>query len=429
MIKEPKKRTASRQEGSGPRMPERSGLRTLGVFALGVVVAAVVQFLVLMVAAPTLFGGGKSTVAPAVTTSKADPAAPWGRIDYTEVMLDRPDESFPASAPTPPEIKWFFKNYSREQAAVLIESSDLTKAQKGILLEPARCDVRSEGLYLTPPIELVRDMSKGARRKIYSVLGGSETNLYQRRPYRFTAGELERSLELSKLAPATIKLIKQLTYETDGSTCFADSQLLPHLLPPEELAPSARVLSQTPTLLMKLRVTPDTDIDALLKYWGRARRGVALKPLLKSMGKVPGGASISIVNLLPPFARQRLHTYPSPALDKTPVPPDCFWSAMNFFNSEPDNRFFDPDHIRKVLATEYSRVEGAREFGDLILLHDQTGQALHQCVFIADDVVFTKNGAGVLSPWVLQKLSDMMAQYPSDQPLHQVVYRRKSAWF
>ena len=102
---------------------------------------------------------------------------------------------------------------------------------------------------------------------------------------------------------------------------------------------------------------------------------------------------------------------------------------MNIFNSEPDNRFFDSNHIRKVLATEYSRVEGTREFGDLILLHDRTGQALHQCVFIADDVVFTKNGAGVLSPWVLQKLSNMMAQYPSDKPLHQVVYRRKAAWF
>jgi hypothetical protein len=51
-------------------------------------------------------------------------------------------------------------------------------------------------------------------------------------------------------------------------------------------------------------------------------------------------------------------------------------------------------------------------------------QALHMCVYIVDDVVFTKNGANTQQPWVLMKLPEMFSQYASSKPYEVRVYRR-----
>jgi hypothetical protein len=61
------------------------------------------------------------------------------------------------------------------------------------------------------------------------------------------------------------------------------------------------------------------------------------------------------------------------------------------------------------------------------MLLDRHNQALHMCVYIADGVVFTKNGADFKSPWVLMKLSDMLALYPTQQAVRLVTYRPKNA--
>jgi hypothetical protein len=50
----------------------------------------------------------------------------------------------------------------------------------------------------------------------------------------------------------------------------------------------------------------------------------------------------------------------------------------------------------------------------------------HACVYIADDVVFTKNGVNYHQPWVLMKLNDLLPRYASDRPMSIVVLRRRS---
>jgi hypothetical protein len=46
-------------------------------------------------------------------------------------------------------------------------------------------------------------------------------------------------------------------------------------------------------------------------------------------------------------------------------------------------------------------------------------------VFIADDVVFTKNGANLQQPWKLMKMEDLLARYPEDYPLRVAMFRLK----
>jgi hypothetical protein len=100
---------------------------------------------------------------------------------------------------------------------------------------------------------------------------------------------------------------------------------------------------------------------------------------------------------------------------------------MNFFNGAADNGFFDPAYTKKILADEYAKLkDGPSQFGDLLLLLGRDNQALHMCVYVADEVVFTKNGASTRQPWVLMRVSEMLGEYEKDKPFELVKYRRKT---
>jgi hypothetical protein len=194
----------------------------------------------------------------------------------------------------------------------------------------------------------------------------------------------------------------------------------------EEILCLGRAISQTPTLMMKLWVTPDSDIEALVSYWGRAGRGGAMRSFLKSLSKVPGGCAVSVSFFFPAFARMHLFTYPDVKTDPDASRQDCFWTAMNFYREEPDDRFFDWEFTRKTLGTDYVPVTSGRVFGDLILLADERKNAVHLCVYVADDVVFTKNGADLMQPWVLMHLPEMMKRYAFGRKLDMHTFRRKA---
>ena len=61
---------------------------------------------------------------------------------------------------------------------------------------------------------------------------------------------------------------------------------------------------------MKLRITPDSDIPALTAYWKGSWRAKDIVPLLQSLTEVPGGATIDVAQLLPPFAGNTLIPIP-----------------------------------------------------------------------------------------------------------------------
>ena len=48
--------------------------------------------------------------------------------------------------------------------------------------------------------------------------------------------------------------------------------------------------------------------------------------------------------------------------------------------------------------------------GDILCFLDG-GEGLHTCVYIADDIVLTKNGDSILAPWVLMQVTDVEAIY------------------
>jgi hypothetical protein len=94
---------------------------------------------------------------------------------------------------------------------------------------------------------------------------------------------------------------------------------------------------------------------------------------------------------------------------------------MNFFNDPPDDRYHNDEVWRKELEQDYTPVAEA-VFGDLIFFLRTDGTPLHAAVHIADDVVFTKNGGSLTQPWILMKLEDLLAKYPTTAPMRAVIF-------
>jgi hypothetical protein len=59
----------------------------------------------------------------------------------------------------------------------------------------------------------------------------------------------------------------------------------------------------------------------------------------------------------------------------------------------------------------YNRIEPPFEFGDVLMFLNGQGNAIHSCVYIADDIVYTKNGENIASPWLLMKIGDVQRVY------------------
>jgi hypothetical protein len=183
-----------------------------------------------------------------------------------------------------------------------------------------------------------------------------------------------------------------------------------------------KALCRVPTLIMELKITPQSDVDGLVNYWAGCIKADTLRPLLESMSRVPGGATLNISYFMPGVPRGHLYTYPNPA---SPAREDCFFSSFNFFNEQPDPRFIDPAYADRVLQSDFEEIRGAKRFGDLMLLMEGGERAVHMCVYVAADIIYTKNGGHPFQPWVLMKMNDLMVQYPSEKALRWRVFRKR----
>jgi hypothetical protein len=363
-----------------------------------------------------------------IPTANAGPARPWGTLEALEIPLADKEEFAPDRQLRLQPPQWFFEGWDEKQLVAFIQGCDLTEDQKLDLCRSTPWQVASNGLVGSPSLRLVQGLRASAREQIYDALARSPANYAQRYPFRFPANEFESRLTSSGLAEAKLKMITSLAYSDGADSCFTDLELLPSLLSSEELDTVLDCLYRLPVYRLRLRIFHDSDVDALAKYWGKGGRESRIKPLLESLTKVrkQGGTTVGIGYLLPPFARLRLNTFPRGWTEPQTNKEDCFWTSLNFLNDQPDMRYLDPAFVRKTLQTDFVQVNGAPTFGDLITLRDASGAAVHMCVYIADDFVFTKNGMNPLAPWVLMRIQDMLSFFPSSQRRARVILRRKA---
>jgi hypothetical protein len=376
-----------------------------------------------------------SGAAPDVPAAEEKPAhksletaqGAWGQLEIVPITITPPLELVPEYAPfTSHKVEWHFSGTSSSRLATLLAEIGLPESLRTTLLSLAKLNPAVNGFTIQPGRELVLGLSPEDRGKLYIALGTFLENADQVKAFRFRGDSPEEWFKNSTVSAETRKLVMPLIYRYGSFLFFADLRSIEESLPsPEERLALLKTLSREATYLVKIRVTPEADIEALVNYWGRNGRAKEVRPILEALASVEGGESSSIRALLPPFARQRLLTYPDPPEKGPAVNHDCHWSSFNFFSEEPDDRFCDETEIARTLDREYYRVYGNFQLGDLVLFFGNENSFLHSAVFLADDILFTKNGNLSSRPWMLMKLEDMKTFYPTLKPVDVRFYRRK----
>jgi len=393
------------------------------IFAAGIGVGT---FFSVLLTRPSASAIAKNSSPPAAKR-KAVPTKPWGVLETLKIPLAEEENLFPDREQRLRPPCWFFENFSQSDVTAFLASCDLGGAHDFNLTAPNYLQVLSNGCLVLPPAELVRTLDSATRSRIYAVLARSGYNYAQKFPFRFTPEKFSSYFEAPDFAQEKINLLRGLTYTNGTDLCLTDLELLPNLLATNEFDHVVECLYRVPTYRIRLRVYPDSNIESLISYWGKGSRATRVRPLLQSLAKTSGedGATLNIGFFLPQFARLRLYTFPDAWNEAQSSKEDCFWTSMNFFKDRPDPRFLDPAEVRKSLQTDYELVHEQPVFGDLVTLINSSGDAIHMCVYIADDFVFTKNGKTQLAPWVLMKIPDMLLLFPSEAGRRMVVFRSK----
>jgi hypothetical protein len=343
---------------------------------------------------------------------------PWGDLRLHELYLNGPEPvSLPAGRTNQPE--WFFGQISKEGLGSFLMGAGCREEEVAELLRTAQ--QRSNGCVLNPSLDARLALSKTARARIYSQLGTFEENTDQYYAVRWSTAEYAKWLASAALEGQTKAWIEKLTY-SDGAHVWFGSE--PELLC---LARSGReklrvreALLRTKALVVALRIEPGSDVEGLVRYWGTGGREREVRPILEGVARLPEGGEVDIVNLLPPMAQALLYTYPpvnGPHMD-------CHWTAYNFFNPSPKQVPVTGGEGEELLTKAYVGLPGSAvlRLGDLVGFADAGGMVHHTAVYIAGDVLFTKNGASADRPWVLMRLAEVQ-----DLFWHQtnILYARK----
>lgn len=341
---------------------------------------------------------------------------PWGELEYIRINLELPEEFVDGEERGLGPARWYFAGTTRDQLKAFFDACNLTEGQRTELHDTRKWVEEAGGVIVTPTGNLIVGLAPETRAAIYSLLARAEQNDFHVSPFVYRRGGFDDWFADSGLSETTLALVRQVVYQRGAALCVSDlPELSARITDREERRRLIKTLARSSSLLMKLRIRPKSDIKALTGYWAQGWHMKDIGPLLDSLTRVTNSITIDVLHLLPPFARQRVNCYPTP-LETGQKPPDCYWTAFNFFNDVPNDRYFDDNLWRQELKEEYQLVEQPT-FGDLVFLTRPDGVPIHCAVFVADDVVFTKNGANMRQPWKLVKMEDMLARYPEDYPL------------
>jgi hypothetical protein len=355
--------------------------------------------------------------------------APWGDLVTIDIDIEQPMEYVSFEETAKQAASWVFTGKSHAQTRALMLDAGMTAAQSDAALTAASVADTAAATIVKPADALILAMPPAVRTKLYATLAQWPENPLMRAPYHLELDRCEALLLKNGVSQPTIALVKKLAYARGGYGYFSDIELvLRGISSPDGRTALLKALTYQKAVLSRLRLRADTDIDKLLGYWCSVPgvRAKDLRPLLESVKKSPDGGTISLLYLLPPFARERLYTFPLPSRPND-IKMDCHWTALNFFNEVADDRLQDNAYASTFIQEHLYTIGKPSMCGDLVFLVDEQGAVIHSAVHIADDIVFTKNGINYAQPWILMRMKDLMRVYTGAAEPKAVYYRRKEA--
>lgn len=347
----------------------------------------------------------------------------WGRLWYERSVIEIPPERIRVLSFKPQPTRWYIEPRSSAELTETLQSCGMEAAQiQDLLLTMTRAS-NGVGRILSPSPELVLSLSESVRLKLYTVLGRYAANGSATWPFRFSGAPTDNWFEGACLDPEIEKLVRSLIYHHGQSQMFSDLDLVMSRYPSAEVYSNLfQVLSRESTLVARVKILPGDDVDALARYWGVPDRAADVRTLLRTMQMTEDCRDVPVTQLLPGFARNRMYRYWH---EGDPEFASCHYTAMNFLNAHADGRFTNLTEVARTLATDYVEVNQDYRLGDVMLLMKNETEAIHSCNYIADGIVFTRNGGSFAQPWMLTTLTALLDFYSYPDPVHVKVLRRR----
>lgn len=440
------RRVHKEPESPGPAEPSNAAPALVAVPRAWLTLLTVLGIAPWVALGVTLFRPTGGPRPPDAALSSAAPAqaagGPWGDLDITPITISPPIEYVPKNWGAIQASAWTFPDATAGDAERFLVSAGLPAADAARLRAGARSTPVVNGVSLLPDAGLVRSLSPDVRARIYLKLGElgvgvdrtrAPINFDQVTAYRYYGDSIDDWLGTSTLQPATRALVDPFIYRHDHFLYFADiEQVRPAIQDPAELQRLAKRLMRHETVLVRVRVGDPTHVDAITEYWGRGGRRTDIRPIIESIARTSvaiddPSTSIDVSHLLPQLARQLLYRYPkvSAADMDRPLLANCLWTALNFFSAEPDPRYLDVPYALAHLRSDYFVVEDGYQLGDIVTFSDRDGTLIHAAVYLADDLVFSKNGTTPLAPWSILPLDHLKGHYAEYAGTWRITYFRR----
>jgi hypothetical protein len=346
----------------------------------------------------------------------------WGRLTSRAVMIEPSDNILTPEYFQPFSKAWYFTESVATNPEAFLRSAGLTTEQVTKLLATAECNPESHGYRVFPDRELILGMDPDVRATIYAELANYEMNVLQKEPFRMRTDSAETWFQGCGLSADAVAMLKRMLYRRGPFLMFSDpAVLMSELSSDAQRRVAMRTLFRQRALFCSIHIEPDDDVDALTRYWGSGGRETVVQPLINSVADA-GGGDLDVALLLPPLPRSFLYSYRRP---EDTVFRDCHWTSLNYFRVAPDDRFADRETATDAFVSNYTVVTGTDYLpGDVVVLQGEDGQVIHTCNYIADGVVFTKNGGTAHRPWVLLDLETVIDLYSLKGPVKVDVLRR-----
>ena len=357
------------------------------------------------------------------------PSGPWGNLEFYVTYLQVPSHFLDFMVMPSDVTTWYFDAVNESELATQLASVGLATINGKNWLEMGQIHKPPGyvGLAFLPSEELVLGLTPDQRNILHGALSDVSKNRHSTDPIVIESGDPVTWYRDAGLDEDLVQLIASLCYQNQKAIVFSDiSYVLSTIETLEKRRQFVRATTRTRTLMLRLNVENTNDFEGVIDYWTNGHKRKSILPILESIIETPGVERIDVAHLLPPTPRKLLFTYPGLSDYLEFGDQDCHWTALNFFQANP-NQQAQIGILGEVVARDYVNATGALQFGDIIqFVKADSNTVEHSAVFIAGDIVFTKNGIGVTNPWVLMRYSDMEARYFSNNLVAKAVRKKNN---
>ncbi len=341
---------------------------------------------------------------------------PWGKLVCFYIFLEAPMSLLEDISLPNPKTRWSFP---KSQAAILpdlFKKAGLPAAFAKTLLNPKSQVLEDDMVHLFPPLEDLEAMTPAMREVIYPELAKHPINEFHANPVLITTDTVDEWYQSSKLRPDLVAKIRKMSYKRGECIVFSDlAAMMNHARSSSDARLIFKAFTRTRSLMVQLELKQgEANIEELLNYWttGLRLRRKDIEPIMQSILDLGGVDRLGLVHILPALTRKLLYTYPSQDMLRQGILPDCHWTALNFFNYTPKDYLLDSRLATSEVLEDFKEIKPPYIYGDILFLIDsEKGNAFHSCVYLADDIVYTKNGRNLFSPWVLMKIETLKKIY------------------